>query len=117
MKTVKIHCFSAINGEKTFVWNGIGELPETNRMVFRTDEDEYRFRFGLEDAAFERIGVQPLSLLWNRTGSGEARVSAMGLNLTLRLTILRYDTESHRFAVRYRIEGQTETHEFQLTWT
>jgi hypothetical protein len=117
MKTVKIRCFSAINGEKTFVWNGQGLWDETKAIRFQTEEDAYEFRWNETTVWFIRTGDVPLELTLCANGRSVARLFSEGRRIDIPANVLRMHFEPSRFDVFYRMEGLLETHQIHLDWT
>lgn len=117
MKTVKIRCFSAINGEKTFEWNGLGEWLEPSSVRFRTDRDDYRFAWSKQTVTFERKGELPLELEWSETGRSLAKITTGGQVLSAECTVIRIQINEARLDVLYRMEGQDDLHRIHLDWT
>jgi hypothetical protein len=117
MKTVKIRCFSAMNGEKTFAWNGLGEWIESAAVRFETDGDRYHVAWTPSGVRFRRIGELPLELDLKREGTSLARITADGQVLEASCVVTRIQINDSRVDVFYRMEGLQDTHRIHLDWT
>lgn len=117
MKTVKIRCFSAINGEKTFVWMGEGQWDEPTSIRFQTTEDAYDVRWNETTVWFVRTGQVPLELTLCKNGRSDALLSSQGRHIAIPVNVIRMQIEPSRFDVFYQMEGLLETHQIHLDWT
>lgn len=116
MKTVKIRCFSAINGEKTFVWDGSGQWNEPTSIRFQTEDDAYEFRWTKTTVWFVRTGDIPLELTLRADGLSDARLSSEGRTIVIPANVIRMQIEPSRLDVFFRMEDLVETHQIHLDW-
>ncbi len=63
MKPAKIHFFSAINGEKTIVWNGFADFDKIGWIRFQTQTNEtIEIAWTNTDARFKKQGESDLTI-------------------------------------------------------
>jgi hypothetical protein len=117
MKTVKIQCFSAINGEKTFVWNGYGDWNERDQIRFLADADDYAFAYTKDSATFLRLGTTPLEIRARKEGRSEAWLVVDGRRLHLKIHVYDLEIASRRLDIFFRMEEHPDAHQIHLDWT
>lgn len=104
MKSVKIHFFSAINGEKTIVWKGFADFDEIGWIRFSTQTNEtIEIAWTKTNARFRKQGETNLTLAFVPGVMNQGSIQADGFEFPVSVRTRSILVTGHTVDIAYEI--------------